>query len=411
MNPWPVVIADLRAMRWVAWATPLLVAIAVAIGVAIAAQEASIRRASATAADDFDVLIGAPGSQTQLTLTAVYLQAEALPLLPTSLLNQIAADARAHGAAPLAFGDIVHGYPVIGSTRGFASRWSRLAPIEGRLFERRGEAVIGADVKLAPGDEVTPSHTVAGRRYAFGVESYEDQRHRHDHVRYRVVGRLPRLDSPWDRAILVPIESVWETHDLGGEHAHKQSAIGAPFDADAPGAPAIVVKPRTIADAYALRAAYRQGGTMAFFPAEVLVSLYRALGDARDILIIATALNNLLIFAAIAILLLALAGLRRKRYATLRALGASRGYILLSVWLGATLLLGLGCVMGLALGVGASWLAGAYIEAQTGLKLSLSIGARDLAFIAGLIGAGSLFALLPAISTFYSPVAQNLRDG
>jgi len=77
---------------------------------------------------------------------------------------------------------------------------------------------------------------------------------------------------------------------------------------------------------YTLRAQYRQGGTMAFFPAEVLVSLYRTLGDLRDVLVIASALNDVLIFAAVTILLLALAGLRRRRYAVLRALGASRGY-------------------------------------------------------------------------------------
>ena len=39
MNPWPVVLADIRALRWVAWIAPLLVAIAVSAGVALSAQE------------------------------------------------------------------------------------------------------------------------------------------------------------------------------------------------------------------------------------------------------------------------------------------------------------------------------------------------------------------------------------
>ena len=88
---------------------------------------------------------------------------------------------------------------------------------------------------------------------------------------------------------------------------------------------------------------------MALFPAEVLVSLYRTLGDVRDVLVgWRRGSTILLILAAVTILLLALAGLRRRRYAILRALGASRSYILLTVWLGASLVLTAGCVADLA---------------------------------------------------------------
>ena len=50
MNPLPMVIADLRALRWTAAAIVTLVALAVAIGVAIGAQERALRQASAKAA-------------------------------------------------------------------------------------------------------------------------------------------------------------------------------------------------------------------------------------------------------------------------------------------------------------------------------------------------------------------------
>ena len=54
MNPWPIVLADLRALRWVAWVTPLLIAVAVAVGVGISAQEAALRQSTARAADEWD---------------------------------------------------------------------------------------------------------------------------------------------------------------------------------------------------------------------------------------------------------------------------------------------------------------------------------------------------------------------
>jgi putative ABC transport system permease protein len=409
VNPFPVVIADLRALRWVAWLVPLLVAVAVAIGVAVGAQEAALRHASARAADDFDLLIGAPGSQTQLVLTSVYLQPEALPLFDGTLLNTLAADPRVAGAAPIAFGDVVRGYPVVGTTSAFASRWGRLAPLEGRLFGAADEAVVGARVRLSLAETITPAHATAGHRSPFGVETPEEASHRHEGVRYTVVGRLPPLGTPFDHAILVPVESVWATHGLGNGHA-AAGALGPPFDGKVPPVPAIVVKPRAVADAYALRSLYRQGGTMALFPAEVLVSLYRTLGDIRDVLVVASVLNDILIFAATVLLLLALAGLRRRRYAMLRALGASRSYILLTVWLGAAAILAAGCIAGLALGGAFSWGAGRILEARTGLQVPLVIDGFDLVMIAGLIIAGSLLALVPAIATFRTPVAETLRS-
>lgn len=412
MNPWPVVLADLRALRWVAWIAPLLVAIAVSVGVALSAQERGLRQATAQAASDFDLLIGAPGSQTQLVLTTVYLQPEALPLVNGAVLAALADDPRVKAAAPIAFGDVSRGYPIVGTTAAFATRWGRIKPSEGRIFAREGEAVAGADVKLAIGDAITPSHAHAGQRHPFGIESLEEARHRHEGVRYTVVGRLPRSGTPWDRAILVPVESVWETHGLGNGHAAEESPIGPPFDgARVPGVPAIVVKPNTVADAYVLRGQYRQGGTMAFFPAEVLVSVYRTLGDVRDVLLVAAILNDVVVFAAVAILLLALSGLRRRRYAVLRALGASRFYVVLTAWLGAVAILAAGCAAGLALAQLTSLAVIRLIEARTGLALPATIEIPDALPIAALMALGSLFALMPALAAFRIPVADALRHG
>jgi putative ABC transport system permease protein len=411
MNPLPVILADLRSMRWVAIAVPLLVAIAVAVGVAIGAQERALRSSSARAADDFDLIVGAPGSQTQLVLTTIYLQPEALPLIPGSVLNDLVAQPGVAAAAPIAFGDVVHGYPVVGTTRDFATRWGRLAPTAGRLFAATGEAMVGADVALALGAEVTPSHLVGGRHPLLGVESPEEAEHRHGGERYRVVGILPRLGSPWDRAILVPIESVWQTHALGTGHAAPEAPLGPPFDAaTVPGVPAIVVKPRSVSDAYVLRGRYRSGATMAFFPAEALVPLYRAMGDVRDIMVVASALNNGLILAATTLLLLALAGLRRKRYAVLRALGAPPAYILLAVWLGAVALLGAGCATGLGAGFALTAALSGLVAARTGLALAVTIGWSDLAFVMLLLVLASLLALVPALATYRRPVAAALRE-
>lgn len=432
MNPFPMVLADLRALRWTAPAIVLLVALAIATGVAIGAQERALRHGSATAANDFDLIIGAPGSQTQLLMSAVYLQPDALPLIDGRLLNTLFKDERVAQVAPIAFGDVSRGYPIVGTTAAFASRWDRIKPSEGRLFAAEGEAVLGADVLYQMSDTITPSHGVAGHTAKPGQADAEEDGHKHEGHGYTVVGRLPRLGSPWDRAILVPIESVWEVHGLGNGHASdeeksdspfwKQGSttgtgpvatedrIGLPFEGKrVPGVPAIVVKPKSVAGAYALRGQYRQGGTMAFFPAEVLVSLYGALGDIRDILVVASALNTVLILASVLLLLLAVAGLRRRRYAVLRALGAPQAYVMLVVWLGMVALIALGCLLGLGLGALGTQAVSGLVAERTGLLLSPAIGLGEVLPALGLALIGSLFALVPAALSYHQPVVDGLR--
>jgi putative ABC transport system permease protein len=396
-----MVLADWRAMRGTAWVAVLLIALAVAIGVAVGAQERGLRRASARAADDFPLLIGAAGSQTSLVLTAVYLQLDALPLIDGGLLNTLAADRRVAGAAPLAFGDLVNGYPVIGTTANFVTRWGRLAPAEGRVFANADEAVLGIDVRLSLGDGITPTH---------GLEEAEGG-HKHEGVVYRVVGRLPRTGSPWDRAILIPVESVWETHGLGNGHAADPAPAGFPFDAaPVPGVPAIVVKPKGVADAYTLRQQYRKDGTMALFPAEVLVPLYRGMGDVRSVLVVASALNDGLLFLAVVLLVVVLVGLRRRRYAVLRALGAPASYVMLVVWLGTTGLIAAGCALGLCLGAAASAAFGWWLAARTGLAEAALPGEEEALMVLALMLAGGVVALAPAWLAIRGRVSESLRD-
>lgn len=407
MNPWPMVLADLRAMRWTAFAVPLLVALAIASTVAIGAQERMLRSGSARAADDVDLLVGAPGSETQLVLTSVYLDLAGLTLVDGAILNRLAADPRVAAVAPLAFGDVVQGSPVIGTTAAFATRWGRLSPVEGRLFAEEGEAVIGAEAPFRVGGMIVPSHAVAGHTHA---DPAEEARHRHEGHGYRIVGRMPRLGSPYDRAILVPVESVWEVHGLGNGHAG-EGRLGPPFDSDkVPGVPAIVVKPRGVADAYGLRAQYRTGGTLAVFPAEVLVGLYRTMGDMRDLLVAAAWLNAALVFAALTLLVVTLTGLRGTRYAVLRALGAPPSYIVAVVWLGAAILVAAGGVAGLLAGWGAAFAVSAFIEAKTGLALELRPAWADAGLVLGLVALGACLAIVPALLAYRKPVGAALRS-
>lgn len=411
MNPWPMIRAELKALGWVAWMIALLIALAVGAGVLIGAAARAFETGTARAARDFPLVIGAPGSQSQLVLTSVYLQLDALPLLDGAILKRLQSDPRVAEFAPIVGGDSVQGYPVIGTTAAFASRWGRLAPSAGRLFSAEGEAVLGSAVALEVGSEIIPSHLPGHAHHASSAEDEaEEAAHRHAGVTYKIVGRLPATGTGWDRAILLPIESVWEAHGLSDGHAPGTERVGAPFDAETlAGVPAIVVRPRDVAAAYGLRTSYRQGGSMALFPAEILVSLYAMLGDLRDGLVTISALNALLVLAAIMTLLLSIQAGGRRRRAVLRALGAPRRYLLVVAWASATVPLAMGCLAGLPLGWLACRLGADAFARMTGLELSPGLAWGEIRFVllALLVAAG--VALLPAWASSRGSVADTLR--
>ena len=99
------VLADLRRLWAASLVIVLLVALATALGVAVTLQERALRLGSARAADKFDLIVGAPGSETQLVLSSVFLQPAALPLMPGDVLTKLIANPRVAWAAPIGFGD------------------------------------------------------------------------------------------------------------------------------------------------------------------------------------------------------------------------------------------------------------------------------------------------------------------
>jgi len=402
MNPLPVVRAELRRARASTIAAITLIAIAVGLGVAVTAQERALRVGSARAADSFDIVVGARGSQTQLVLSSIYLQPGVLELVSGKVVDRLMAEPGVTWAAPLAFGDSYRGASVVGTTAAFLTRAGARRLDQGREFAARNEAVVGADVALALGARFTPEH---------GAPAGDAERDepRHEGVEYRVVGVLPSTGTPWDRAVLVPIEAVWRLHARPTGHAHGIEAIGPPWETGASGASAVVVKAASVADAYRLRGRYRGVDSLAVFPAEVLVELYGTLGDARDLLAIVALLTQGLVVAAVMLAVLAGQAQHRRLFGVLRALGASRAYIFAAVWLHATCIIAAGGLVGLALGWQAAAIVAHVVRVRTGLVLLAAVSAPEIRLVAWLVLAGAAAATLPAWRAHRQPVSSLLR--
>jgi putative ABC transport system permease protein len=407
VNPFPLIIAELRRNPLGCAAVVALIAIAVALGVALSAQERALRLASARAADRFDLVVGAPGSPTQLVLTTVYLQPSALELVPAQTLLDLQADGGVADVAPIAVTDSFRGYMLVGTTARFATDGGRLPVVVGRAFSRIDEALIGSTVELAVGGSIRPVHGAPSQNI---IET-------HDHdAELTIVGRLARTGTPWDRAILVPIEASWKLHAkpspgaTGLSGSVEPSHIGPPWMAgDVQAVPALVVRPRSVGDAYRLRQQHRNRETVALFPAEVLNQLYALLGNVHDVLRSMTfAFDGLLVSAVLLVIVTALSA-RRQSIGVLRALGAPPAFVFVTVWLQGALLIAAGALIGVALGFALARVIGLYASKELGLAVDAAIGAQELALAAAVMVAGSLLAVAPSLPMLRVPVARLLR--
>jgi putative ABC transport system permease protein len=383
VNPLPLVFAEMRRNPLGCAAIVVLIALATACGLVVSAQERALRAASTRAAERFDLIVGAAGSSTQLVLTTIYLQPAPLDLLPAGTLRELAEEPSVKALAPVALTDSYRGHAIVGTTAAFAG-----APglAEGRMFAHADEAVVGADAAVPLGETIRPAHGTP-------AENVLDA-HEHD-FRLTVVGRLKRSGTPWDRAIVAPIEAVWAMHAANPQDGR---------------VPAIVVTPRTVTDAYRLRAKYRAAGTVALFPAEVLLPLYALLGDVRAMLsAMSIAFEALLMVAVLLVIVAVLAG-RRQSIGVLRALGARPGFVVAAVWLEGATLIGLGVAAGAVFGALLIHVISGYASLRTGLDVEAALGAPEAVLLGALLAGGSLLAALPSLPVLRKPVAGLLRS-
>lgn len=398
--PGPLVRALIWRFRWPNLMFILLIAVSVGMGIGLIAQERGLRRGTAAAAEKFDMIVAAPGSEMTLMLASVFLQASDVPLLDGAIYTEVAAHPHVSIAAPLGFGDSHGDAPVIGTIADFALHLTDGA-LEGRMWQEPFEAIAGAYVPLEIGARFLPAH---------GAGDSSDPEAHGDH--YTVVGRMPPTGSPWDRAILVPIEGVWAVHGLASGHApDAPNQLGPPFDARYfPGTPAIVVKADELWATYSLRSEFtRDAETMAFFPGTVLAELYAVMGDVRQAMSLMTLVTQSLVATSVLVGLFILTRLFRRQIALLRALGAPARFVLSVVWSYAATLLVLGSALGVLTGIGAAHILSRIVTARTDILVVPALGWNEVHLVAGFVSITVILSLLPAWATLRRPVVEGLR--
>lgn len=417
MNPWILLKAWYRQYTLPCLIFIILFSVALSFGVALLSQERAIKQSTANVSDKFDLIIGAPGSKVDLVLNTVFLKSGFLETVPSSVWHELLDDKRVKWFAPIVFGDGYNGNPIVGTTH------TLIASLYGETenFPSIHSAFIGANVNLQVGDIFQPQHGMLET-----LEGDKTEHHSH-HVDYTVAVKLPATGTPWDNAILVPVEASWKIHGLGDghadhdEHGHSdehpahhehghtdehQKDHGAihfgSFDQNDLFKPvsAFVVKPATIASAYGLRSDFSNNETQGVFPGEVMVMLYTLMGDARALMSQITFICEALVMLSLVFGIAALFALFRREFAILRTTGATRNYLLLSVWLFVLSLMSLGLLVGMLLAaIEIQWIS-EILSSEAQFNIKATLDTTDWLFALAILGLGSVLALLPALFVY-----------
>lgn len=365
----------------------LLTAVACALPVFVIQLAGGLYQGLNRAAAPFPILAGAKGSPYQLVLNTVFLRDRPIGNIPYGEVETLRQSGKATQVLPLAFGDSYRGFRLCGTEAAIFSyvvpgeKTPWLVPAQGRGFAGTGEAVLGADTArltgLKVGDVFQSSHGFIAKGKA------------HNHP-YRVVGILAPVHGPYDKAILVPLEDIWEAHAGHGDASFHTGQKGD--------VTAILIRPKGYGEAMQLLSAWQRkkgSPSQLLFPAQSLIALYGMVGQSRQFWMM---ISLGLLGAAVLVTLLALywdGTSRMEEWALLRALGASlrktQGLLLLEQFL----LLLVGSTLGWLLGYGGSLLAAAGISQQAAMEMSRTPLWQGFLAPLLLLGAGTLGGVFP----------------
>ncbi len=352
---------------------------------------AAIGDRAARDAHGIDLVVGAKGSPLQLVLSTVF-QAD----IPTGNIPLAEADALMRNpmidsGAPLALGDAVKGFRIVGTTPNYLDFYSaKLA--QGQIWQQPMDAVLGATVaaklKLSPGDSFVGAHGVAGNGEM------------HAATPYHVTGILAPTGSVIDRLVMTPVESVWQVHE---RHHHSDGADAREVTAvllHAKSPLAIVTLPFQINS---------QTNYQAAVPSIEAARLFSTLG--LGLTAVRAFAGILIVSAGLGMLIALITRLRERRreLATLRLLGATPWQLFAMVVIEAMLLAALGAILGLAFGHAAGWAMGAVLPAGDAMAaMDLRARTSEWAIPALALGVGLVAAILPAVGAYRTAVASAL---
>ena len=431
MNIVKIVVRNVKRRRLSTSLTAASVALGVALFVAIGVLRQASEQGFQRTAGICDTIVGAKGDSLQLSLNTLYHMGFSTGNISLASFNEIRNQEGVSWAAPIALGDSYRSHRIVGVSSEFFEQVKiagsgNLSFSEGRSFDFSTEqfveehehlfgeqqaghdheddehfsyqAVIGANVAtkllLKVGDKIVPTH---------GVEKSTE---RHDDAASEIVGILAATGTPIDRAIYIPIIAYYKMEGHATDHEAELEGTR-----DARGISAIMLSTKS---GYYRQQIYRNINNrldaMAVFPSIEMRKLFKLIGSGDIVLRIISLLVVVVALIGVLVSLYNAMGARRKEFAILRALGASRRSIITIVSLESAVIAFMGAVFGVLLASLAALVLATELHKFSGVTINVSLAVEEIYLIAIVTLAGALAGLIPALEAYRTEAAKQLSS-
>jgi putative ABC transport system permease protein len=372
-----------------------LTAVSIALGVSLVVASVllarGIKEGFIAGATDYNLVVGAKGSPTQLVLGVVFRMDLATPNIEYTTYRDLQQDPRVETAVPIGIGDAYRGFRYVATNSAYFAafpwRHKTFALAAGRLFaedqqsEPTYEALLGAEAARSTGLQI-------GDRFYEGEEMAE--------YPLTVVGILRLTHSADDRAIFFSLPSYWGMNEIARGMAIKPLT-------------AVLIRPKRMSDLPSLHRELNVAAeTQAVLPSGVLLTIFNMMAVAEDVLRMILAIVGIIVLLYLFVSMYGATMERRREIATMRALGARRATVLGIILAESAALATAGGLGGIVGGHAVAYLAGSLLG-PSGLVTSPSLfNVFDPAVLAGVILLGTVAGLLPAVLAYRTEVAENL---
>lgn len=401
------------------WVTALLTVLAIAFSVtlllAVERVRTGARQSFADTISGTDLIVGGRTGGIQLLLYSIFRIGNATNNITWKSYQEIINRPEVAWAVPLSLGDSHHGFRVLGTTGDYFTRYKyrggqALRFRDGRAFDDVFDAVIGADVAAALGYKVGDSIVVA---HGLGSVAFVE----HGDKPFKVAGILEKTGTPVDRTLhvsLAAIEAIhidWQTgardtrHPVSADEVRRMSLEPKAVTAALIGlnSKLATFKVQRFVNDYAAEP------LTAIIPGAALQELWGLVAVAETALSAISAMVVATALLGMVTMILTTLNERRREMAILRSCGARPATILGLLAIEGGLLTLAGTALGTGLLYAGLLALRPTIDRLYGLSLPLAAPSLSEGMtLAGIVAAGFLAALLPAVRAYRLSLADGM---
>ena len=405
--------ASLFARKLTVGMTVLAIALSVTLFLGVEKVRTGAKASFADTISGTDLIVGARSGSVQLLLYSVFRIGNATNNVTWESYQDIAARPEVEWIVPISLGDSHRQFRVMGTSLGFFDHYRyrqgrALEIAEGALLDDLYDTVIGADVAAtlgyAIGDPIVVAH---------GLASFTD----HDDQPFRVSGILKKTGTPVDRTVIVSLEAIEAIHvdwQSGAKIPGQTTPVEVirAMDLTPKAITAALVGVESPLQTFAVQRwinEYREEPLLAILPGVALQELWGIVGVAETALLAVSAM--VVVTALIGMMATIFSSLneRRREMAIFRAMGARPRVIVGLLVLEAALTAAIGAALGIGLLYAALIVAQPMVDSAFGLWLPITPpGFRELWVLFGVIAAGAIVSLLPALRAYRLSLADGM---